>query len=88
MTEFIRLPSKIINLSLIREIGFDNCITTVRWQDGQQSQLTDIDAAILLDALERRYGLCTDPAARWWEEPEGSNHITRSHSPDTLPTTA
>lgn len=85
--EFIRLPSRIVNLSQIREISFEGCISTIHWHDGKTYPLSDIDAAILLDALERRYGLLTDPAARWWEvgEEENSNHITRSHFADTVP---
>lgn len=89
MTEFIRLPSRIINLSQIREISFQNCETTIYWHNGQHAPLPDIDAAILLDTLEQRYGLCTDPADRyWWEELEDSNHIAPLHPPDSVHTTA
>lgn len=70
MAEFIRIPSRIIDLSHIREIVFVHDGVLVHWHNGETRALTGLDVVFLLDALEQRYGLMTDPAARFWEEEE------------------
>lgn len=70
MPDFIRLPNRIVNLSLIREIQFDEDSVVIHWQGDKTSALTGSDVAVFLDVLEQRYALMTDPAARLWKEEE------------------
>lgn len=72
MAEFIRLPNLIVNLSPIREIRFLDDTVLIYWQGGEISTLVGSDAAVLLNVLEQRYGLMTDPTARLSEEEETS----------------
>lgn len=76
MPQFIRLVSRVINLSQVREITFEHCTTTIHWHNGDRLDLADIDAAILLETLNR-WGLQTasvgqhimaTKSARFWEE--------------------
>lgn len=64
MAEFIRLPNLVVNLSLIREIYFAGDELELHWANGETTYLSSCDAGVLLEILERRYGLMTDPAAR------------------------
>lgn len=74
MPEFIRLPSSIINLSQIREITFEGGVVLVHWVGSDNHLvLRGHDAAALLDALERKYGVLSDAAAQYWLD-EGPDH--------------
>lgn len=70
MPEFIRLPNLIVNLSQIREIHFEPDTVIIHWVGGKTRVLKGPSAALFLETLERRYGLWTDPAARFWESEE------------------
>ncbi|NHC36879.1 hypothetical protein [Scytonema millei] len=76
MPDFIRLPYRIVNLSLIREIQFSDDSVVIHWQGNSVSALTGFDAVVFLDILEQRYTLMTDSAARLWKE-----EITSEASP-------
>lgn len=66
MTEFIRLPSRVLNIGLIQEIRFDHCEIQIYWQGGEISTLNDLESSILLNRLERDYGLMSDESAELW----------------------
>lgn len=68
MPEFVRLPNSIINLSLVQEIQFEGETVLLRWSKTRTSQLRGADAEVLLNTLERRYGVMSDSAAQWMEE--------------------
>lgn len=70
MTEFIRLPSKILNLSHIREISFDesDAEVAIRWVNGDITVLGRTDASMFTEYLERHYGLMTVPAVKYDED--------------------
>ncbi len=70
MPNFTRLTDRVINLSQIREIRFPNNIVEIYWQNGETIILDDLNAALLLDELEKNYSLMTAPAARMWEDRE------------------
>jgi hypothetical protein len=70
MAEFIRVPSRIINLDLISSIEFEDDRVILHYPSERSLQLTDDDAASLLNQLEERYGLMTHPAARLYQEEE------------------
>lgn len=62
LTEFIRLPNLVVNLSQVQEIHFPGNTVLLHYQDSRRSVLTGRDAAVFLDVLKRRYDLITDPA--------------------------
>lgn len=68
MPDFIRLANCIVNLSSVREIQFHEDSVVLYWQNGETSALTELDATVLFNTLEKRYGLMTAPAARLWFE--------------------
>lgn len=69
MSEFIRVPSQIINLEWVLTIEFEGRDRVVlHYPLGQKRTLYNDDAAVFLDQLEQLYGLMTDPAARLYEE--------------------
>lgn len=70
MSDFIRIPSRIIDLSNIREIVFAHDSVLIHWHNGETRALSALDASVLLDTLEQRYGVMTAPAAQLWEEEE------------------
>lgn len=78
MAEFIRLSSRIINLSSIREVVLAYESLVVHWHNGQKTVLSGLDASVLLEALEYRYGVMTASAARLWDEFEAES-ATTSH---------
>lgn len=63
MSEFVHLVSRIVNLAQIREFTFENWDTTIHWNNGETTTLADMDACLLLEALEQRYGLRTTALA-------------------------
>ena len=70
MADFIRIPGSIIDLSNIREVVPLPDAVVIHWHNGNTKELTGLDAAVLLNALEQRYGVMTVPAAQLWEEEE------------------
>jgi len=64
MSEFVRLPSRIINLSAIASIELGSVYVILHYPNGNALCLTGDDAAELQNQLEERYGLMTAPAAR------------------------
>lgn len=70
MSEFIRLPSRIVNLSALAFIDFDATHAILHTTGGARLIVHGDDAAELLRQLEDRYGLMTAPAARLMEEPD------------------
>lgn len=69
MSEFIRLPSRIVNLEAMAFIEFDDTHAILYTLSGFRRVLHGDDAAELLQQLEQRYDLMTAPAARLMEEP-------------------
>lgn len=68
MPNFTRLADRIINLSQIREIRFPNNTVEIYWQNGESITLDHVNAALLLQELEKNYSLMTAVAARLWED--------------------
>lgn len=68
MAELIRLPNQIVNLDCVKQIRFEGDTVILYWSCGQETLLYGQDAAVLLYALEHRYGLMTDAAALLEEE--------------------
>ena len=63
MAELIRLPNQIVNLDCVKQIIFEGDTVILYWLFGQETLLCSQDAAVLLYALEHRYGLMTDAVA-------------------------
>ena len=63
MAELIRLSNQIINLDCVRQITFEGDTVILYWSFGEETLLCSQDTAVLLYALEHRYGLMTDAVA-------------------------
>jgi len=69
MSEFVRLPNRIVNLSAIAFIDFDEHCAILHTLSGSRLLIRGDDAAVLFQELEERYGLMTAAAARLKSEP-------------------
>jgi len=69
MSEFIRLPNRIVNLSAIACVDFEDAFAILHTVSGFRIKIRGDDAAELFRQLEERYGLMTAPAARLKSDP-------------------
>lgn len=69
MSEFVRLPNRIVNLDALAFIDFDDTHVILHTSAGARLVVGGDDAVELLCQLEDRYGLMTAPAARLMEGP-------------------
>lgn len=83
MPDFIRLPGSLINLSHVRLIEFESGdLVLVHWATHpNRLVLRDQDAAALLNALERRYGVLSDAKASHWLADQPGNELDKIFAP-------
>lgn len=70
MSEFIRLPNRIVNLSVVAFIDFDEAHAILQTTGETRLLVSGDDQAELLHQMEDRYGVMTAPAARLMFEVE------------------